>query len=382
MIHKRPTRRGARYDVRLRDPAGRVYTRTFATRKEAERFERGELAARDRGGWIDPRHASRTLADVAAEWEKSNPGKRPSSVARDEIALRLHVLPALGARPIGAITPADVQREVNTWSTSMAPRTVKRTYGVLRAVLAFAVVNDVIVRTPCRGIGLPQARPVDRLLPTPDELAELADAIDDGNGPMVWLGAVLGLRWGEVAGLRVGRLDFLRSTLMVAEQVTRGPGGVAVLGEPKSTAGRRTMTVPAPLMVLVAENLARRGLTGADGDAFVFVAPGGGMLDYSHWRRRVWQPACVAAGLGAWRRAEPLEGHELGRVIGYDGLGFHDLRRVNATALVAEGVDVKTAQTRLGHSDPRLTLAVYAQATGAADQVAADRVGALLMVTG
>jgi hypothetical protein len=49
--------------------------------------------------------------------------------------------------------------------------------------------------------------------------------------------------------------------------------------------------------------------------------------------------------------------------------------RANATALVAEGVDLKTAQARLGHSNPRLTLGLYAQATEAADRAAADRLG-------
>ena len=55
---------------------------------------------------------------------------------------------------------------------------------------------------------------------------------------------------------------------------------------------------------------------------------------------------------------------------------FHDLRRTNATGLVAEGVDVKTAQIRLGHSDPRTTLALYAQATSAGDRAAADALDA------
>jgi hypothetical protein len=47
----------------------------------------------------------------------------------------------------------------------------------------------------------------------------------------------------------------------------------------------------------------------------------------------------------------------------------------NASGMVLEHVDFKTAQTRLGHSDPRLTLAVYAQATTAADQAAAHALG-------
>jgi hypothetical protein len=62
---------------------------------------------------------------------------------------------------------------------------------------------------------------------------------------------------------------------------------------------------------------------------------------------------------------------------GFPGLRFHDRRRANAAALFTAGIDLKTAQTRLGHSDPRLTLAVYAQATTATDRDAADHVAAL-----
>lgn len=43
-------------------------------------------------------------------------------------------------------------------------------------------------------------------------------------------------------------------------------------------------------------------------------------------------------------------------------VGVHDLRRTNATAMVRLNVDLKTAQSRLGHSDRRMTLAIYAQA--------------------
>jgi integrase len=166
----------------------------------------------------------------------------------------------------------------------------------------------------------------------------------------------------EVAGLRVGRLDFLRATLTVAEQVTHGRGGVTTIGAPKSVAGRRTLAVPSELMDQLAAHLRRRGLTGADPTAFVFASPAGGPLDYAHWRQRVWLPATRTAGL--------------------PGLTFHDLRRANATGLVAEGVDVKTAQTRLGHADPRLTLAIYAQASGEADRAAADRIGAWFLTGG
>jgi integrase len=103
-----------------------------------------------------------------------------------------------------------------------------------------------------------------------------------------------------------------------------------VLGPPKSQAGQRTIAVPAALMALLSEHMAWRGITGADPDAFVFPAPQGGHLDYANFRRRVWIPATAVAGV--------------------EGLAFHDLRRANATGMVLDGIDLKTAQTTLGHS--------------------------------
>ena len=78
-------------------------------------------------------------------------------------------------------------------------------------------------------------------------------------------------------------------------------------------------------------------------------------MRYSNWRRRVWVPAVTAAGCS--------------------GAGFHDLRRLNATTLVVGGIDVKTAQTRLGHADPRVTLSIYASAPASVDRAAADILG-------
>jgi hypothetical protein len=61
---------------------------------------------------------------------------------------------------------------------------------------------------------------------------------------------------------------------------------------------------------------------------------------------------------------------------------FHDFRRTNATGLVLEGIDLKTAQTRLGHTDPRVALGIYAQATTEADRPATDRLGERFLPAG
>lgn len=371
-IHKRDTSRGARYDVRLRDPEGRTYTRTFRTKDEAKTFERSELTARDRGLWIDTRLGSRTFRELAADWLASNPAKKASTLAAERSLLDRHVLPELGPKTVRSITPRDVQAIVNNLAGKMAPRSVRRVHSTMRAIGNYAVATDHLARNPVRGIKLPATAPTDVHVFTPQELVSAADALPPEYRPMVWLGAVLGLRWQEVAALQMGALDLLGRTLAVERAVVRGSNGKPTLGEPKSDAGRRTLAMPEPLAQVLAAHAKAIGVTAADADALLFPAPDGGLLRYSNWLRRAWWPAMVTSGLGSLEKDEDGHPH-------YSGPGFHDLRRTSATALVVDGVDVKTAQYRLGHSSPVLTLELYAQAVPQAERDAAAAIGSRLM---
>ncbi len=215
--------------------------------------------------------------------------------------------------------------------------------------------NDWLARNPCRNVNLPPVEGTRRFDLTPEDVAAIAAEAPDEYRPMIWIGAALGLRWSEVAALRLGRLDLGSGRLSVAEALVRGTGGRNVFGPPKSKAGTRTMFMPEVIVDMLSAHLEQAGSTGDDTDALVFTDEEGGPLRYSNWRRRVWLPAVAAAGC--------------------PGAGFHDLRRLNATTLVVEGIDVKTAQTRLGHADPRTTLAVYASAPAAVDRAAAGVLG-------
>jgi integrase len=360
-IRKRPS---GRWQASYYDDLGRRHScGTFHQKGDADAALASISVSLRRGSWIDPQDAKRLFGDVADLWLASNPSKRPTTYSMDEYCLRVNLLPALGTRRIGSVTPGDIQGLVaKLVRQGLYPRTVRRTYGVARAIFTYAYDNSWIARSPCRGVKLPSIESTRRTTVEPDEVATLADAMDADYRPMVYVGAILGLRWCEVAGLRVGRLNLLKRTISVEESVTRDRYGHPVLGPPKSYAGRRTIALPPALADMLAAHLDRLGLSGADTDAFVFPAPGGGPLRYSNWRRRVWAPARQRAGLPK--------------------VGFHDLRRAAATALVLEGVDMKTAQTRLGHADARMTLGLYAQASTAADIAASDRLGARFLGSG
>ncbi len=218
------------------------------------------------------------------------------------------------------------------------------------------MANDLIARSPCRGIKLPRVAPArSRLLP-PADVAAIRQAMEPADRPVVWLGVLLGLRCSEAAGLRIGRIEFASRTLFVTEGVTRGQHGRLVSGAPKSRAGLRRIPMPDALSEMLRAHLSRRGLTETESEAFVFGDGKGGPLPYSNWRTRVWLPGCAKAG--------------------FEEVGFHDLSRANATVMIAEGVDVKTAQQHLAHSDVRMTLRLYTRVIEQADRDAPEALAA------
>jgi hypothetical protein len=120
-----------------------------------------------------------------------------------------------------------------------------------------------------------------------EDFAAISEAMDERYRPMVWLGAMLGLRSGEVAGLTVGSLDLLRNSVTVTRQLGRD----RTLAEPKSYAGRRQFSVPGELSDLLAAHMVANDLTGAEPDLLLLTTCNRAPLDYSHWPIRVWVPA-------------------------------------------------------------------------------------------
>jgi integrase len=205
------------YDVRLRDPSGRQYNRTFETLAEARAFEAAEQADKARGRWVDPRLSHAKFSEAATSWLEASAHKRPLSIERDRAIIARHLLPVLGDRRLASITPTEVQRIVNAWAADKAPATVGRQYATLRAIFTHAVVTDALMRSPCRGVRLPVVEPRESTIVGAEDLAALAEAMP-GLVPMPYLGGVLGLRWAEVAGLRVGAFDFFRRTVSIDRQ--------------------------------------------------------------------------------------------------------------------------------------------------------------------
>lgn len=200
---------------------------------------------------------------LAERWLESNPGKRGSTLGRDKSAIDVHIVSAIGARRIGSVRQPDIQQIVNEWSRRLAAKAVERTYGTLRAMFAYAVNADMLGRSPCRNVNLPEGRVRKPRFLSQEEIAAIAAAMDERYAVMVWIAALLGLRWGEVAAMRVGSLDVLGLRLAVTEAVSRNVHGRSVVDSPKSAAGVRAMAHPDVLANALTAHMARMGLTAA-----------------------------------------------------------------------------------------------------------------------
>jgi integrase len=153
----------------------------------------------------------------------------------------------------------------------------------------------------------------------------------------VVVGAGTGLRQGELFGLQVADVDYLRRLLAVERQVQPAPGGAAEPGPLKNRASYRTVPVGAVVIDALAAHLAAYPARGAE---YVFRDEVGRPLYRNRFNSTVWRPARVAAGVPE--------------------AGCHDLRHFYASALIRAGLSVRAVSDRLGHANAAMTLNTYA----------------------
>jgi integrase len=342
-----------RYRVRYRDPAGRERAKSFARKVDAERFLRHIEADLVRGQWVDPQRGRTTIEEMAERWFATTATLKPKTREDYRSLLDNHVLPAFGHRTVASIDTLAVRSwHAGLVSGGLSPSRAKHAYYVLFAVLEAAIQAGALVRNPAAGIRLPPSRSREMHSLSAAEVERLAQAISRPYGTLVRFAAYTGLRAGEIAALRVKRLDLLRGTVRVVESASEVGG--RLLSGPTKTYTERTVRLPRFLRDELAAYLADRP---HGPDAFLFTAPKGGPLRHNNFYQRFFCPALCAAGLSEQVR-------------------FHDLRHTCASLLIAQGAHPKAIQVHLGHSSIHVTMDRYGHLFPDALEHLADRLDA------
>lgn len=320
---------------------GKKQYRTFATEAEAEAFKADPLATR--GGQsigISPlvTALSGRRTPILVEYARplvEDPGLRTSS--RDiyrKVLRKIHGT-KLGQTQVGKVTPTDLREFLNNELKSD-----RRNVSQFLAKLFNAAVREGIINvSPIfrAGIRRPSQPQKDMHPLTVDEIEKLAGAAASPRDALcIGIGAYVGLRGGEVGGLRVQDIEQKGDVckIHVRQNATTTSAGRSI-GELKTRSSRRTLTVPCSLAEEIADYIAANP---PREDGLIFRTDQGGYV--TSWTlSRATQRAAAAAGM------RPVS--------------FHDLRHTCASLLIKAGVPAKAIQLYLGHSSIRMTMDIY-----------------------
>jgi integrase len=167
----------------------------------------------------------------------------------------------------------------------------------------------------------------------------------------VFVAASTGLRQGELFGLALDRIDFLRRELRVDQQLWTPSRGGPFLKAPKSQNSYRTVALSTLTVETLSAHVARHG----EGESGLVFHTNGRLVGRSMASKYV-RMAVQAAGL--------------------EGYSWHDLRHHHASVLLSHGVSPALVAERLGH-DIKTLLATYAHVIRADD----DRVRSIVDAT-
>lgn len=302
-------------------------------------------------------------------------GLRASTLSQYELAVRSYLVPALGATKVAALTPADVNALVEKMATTksangrdgLSSRTRQVAVGTLKAATTSALANGMLGRDPLVGYQRPRLTRSTLNCWTNPQARQFLTAVKGDRLEVAWaLLLTRGLRRGDMCGLRWDRVDLEHGTLQIVR--TRiSVDGVALEGDVKTDAGRRTVPLDSYLVTLLRAH------------------------------RKAQLEERLRAG-DAWQGEGHLVTNELGepyhpdafskrfRVLvkrsGLPAIRLHDCRHTAASLMLADGVQPKVVQEMLGHASVQITLAIYGHTTPTMGREAGAALSAKLLGSG
>ena len=276
--------KGKRWMARYVDDEGHERAKAFDRKGDAQTWLDNEVTAKlATGTYVAPRAGLITVEEMYASWSATQGHLSPSTTATRGSSWRNHVVTKWGQ-----VSVVDVKSSaIKAWVTQMVADemgvpTIIHAFGILRQVLGAAVEDQRIPRNPCDGVKLPKSEHADRGYLSHAQVAALAAAIERLPEVIRFL-AYTGLRWGEMAALRVQDFDMLRRRVNVSRSVTES--GKLVWSTPKS-GKRRSVVFPSSLTDELAMLMVGKGR-----DDLVFTNMTGGVLRGSNFRPRFFDTA-------------------------------------------------------------------------------------------
>lgn len=262
-------------------------------------------------------------------------------------------------KPLSKITSKDIDTLYNIkLDEGYSTNTIRKIHQMLHQALEQAVNWNMIKSNPVSKVTPPSIKTKDIKIWSFDEVHTfLAESRKSRHYIMFLLAIYTGMRKGEILGLKWSDIDFEKKVIKVVRSVSLITGVGYIFTTPKTKKSIRQVPIPDFLIdELLAHKKTQEEWKAQSGEQFqeldlVISTKNGSIQDPRNVLREM-RKICKNAKV--------------------TNIRFHDIRHTHASILIAEGVDIVKVASRLGHTNPRITLEIYAHLMPNEDNDVAD----------
>lgn len=287
----------------------------------------------------------------------------PTTLKDYKLILLDHVSSVMGDVYLDKLKPLNLQEYYRLKLETLSPSTVKKHHRVIKKALNDAVKLGLISKNPADFVDPPKVpkNKTGHALEL-DETNRLLEAVHNTDFEVACMLAMLcGLRRGEVCGLRWQDIDFTNNTIKVEQSLVKA-GGEYIFKTPKSDDSIRKIS--APLLVMDALRKRKMHVTAC-------------RLKYGPEYQDHDLVLCTDIGEHINPDWVTRNIKKYLKLAGIDPIRYHDLRHTNATIMLLNGIPLKVASERLGHSSVKITGDTYSHVTKSIDREASDKIDEL-----
>jgi integrase len=305
------------------------------TRKEVA--DKLKAIHRDQAAGINVATGRQTVKAFLERWlEVSKQRNKTRTYEGYERIVALYLVPHLGHIVLGKLAPEHVQMMIDR--LALAPNTVRNIRAVLRRALNQALKWKLVSRNVATLVETPRITQEEMSALDQQQARVLLRVLKGDRLEALYRVALsLGLRRGEVLGLRWQDIDLDTATLRIAQTVQRTRTQGLIIDTPKTKSSLRTLSIPPVLLAVLKRHRSRQEGEGIDNPHdLVFISTTGTPLE----------PDNITHRFKAFAKAAELP----------DDIHFHSLRHSCATLLLAQSVPMYVVKDILGHDQISTTM--------------------------
>jgi len=317
--------------VKLHDGTSKYFYSNAKSEREAVKdFNRQILEVQNEA---ENKNSFKTIAE---QWAEETFGRIENNSLKAYRPAQRECIKFFEGKMVQDITPTDVKNFVAMYEKKgYAKKTIKGKLSVLSLIMKYALIEQLIPSNPCQFITIKIPNTREKRQPASDaDIKRIKENKDVYFGFFAIFLLYTGLRRGEAFAITPKDIDYKEKTITVSKTVEWIGNKPQIKNHPKTDAGHRTLPLPDLLM----DELIKRKKNN-----YIFQTEEGKLLDNSQITRS-WNKYKTETGVSATP---------------------HMLRHSYATMLFDANIDVKTAQTWLGHKDIKTTLDIYTHLSNA-----------------